>query len=60
MDDRVGENDTPTKLEKQRINTKLNRRKEEIQKTKLFETRTTSTKQKEQAFLITKNALEEP
>ena len=29
---RAGENDTPTKLGKERINTRLNRRKEAIQK----------------------------
>ena len=50
MDARAGENVTPTKLEKERTNTKLNRRKEAIQKTQ-FETRTTSTLQKEQTFL---------
>ena len=32
MDARAGENDTPTKLAKERINTRLNRRKEEVQK----------------------------
>ena len=32
MDARTGENDTPTKLAKERINTRLNRRKEAIQK----------------------------
>ena len=32
MKDRAGENDTPTKLKEDRINTKLNRRKEAIQK----------------------------
>ena len=59
MDARAGENDTPTKLAKERINTRLNRRKEEVQK-KLFETRTTSTLQKEQAFPTTMIAQEEP
>ena len=32
MDARAGENDTPKKLKKERINTKLNRRKEAIKK----------------------------
>ena len=32
MDARAGENETPTKLEKERINTRLNRRKEAIRK----------------------------
>ena len=32
MDARAGENDTPTKLKKVRINTRLNRRKKAIQK----------------------------
>ena len=59
MDARAGENDTPTKLGKERINTRLNRRKEAIQK-KLFEARTTSTLQKEQAFPKAMNAQEEP
>ena len=59
MDARAGENDTPTKLGKERINTRLNRRKEAIQK-KLFEARTTSTLQKEQTFPKAMNAQEEP
>ena len=59
MDARAGENDTPKKLKKERINTKLNRRKEAIQKI-LFETRPTSTLQKEQTFPTTMNAQEEP
>ncbi len=59
MDARGGENDTLTKLGKERINTRLNRRKEAIQK-KLFQTRTTSTLQKEQTFTTTMNAQEEP
>ena len=59
MDARAGENGTPTKLEKERINTRLNRRKEAIQK-KLFEIRPTSTLQKEQTFPTTINAQEEP
>ena len=32
MDARAGENDTPTKLKKERINTQLKRRKKAIQK----------------------------
>ena len=32
MDARSGDNDTPTKLGKERINTRLNRRKEAMQK----------------------------
>ena len=32
MDARAGENDTPTKLKEDRINIKLNRRKEAIKK----------------------------
>ena len=59
MNARAGENDTPTKLKEDRINTKLNRRKEAIQK-KLFETRTTSTLQKEQTFPKAMIAQEEP
>ena len=59
MDSRAGENDTPTKLKKERINTKLNRRKEAIQKI-LFEIRPTSTLQKEQAFHKVMNAQEDP
>ena len=59
MDARAGENDTPTKLGKERINARINRRKEAIQK-KLFQTRTTSTLQNEQTFPTTINAQEEP
>ena len=59
MDARAGENDTPKKLKKERINTKLNRRKEAIQKI-LFEIRPTSTLQKEQAYHKAMNAQEDP
>ena len=59
MDARTGENNTPTKLGKERINARLNRRKEAIQKI-LFETRPTSTLQKEQTFPTIMNTKEEP